>query len=268
VAKVEAASSVRSHATRIIVPTTTGSCRGDVDLPAIRLQRVRNLSAAGSEGVVRSPRIHDRISFDALIQRAPTRQSARPMPRDAPSHAICAASDGAPRSAGGSYRLLDSFACVPESKGGVHQQLANLAVNVLDVRAVVAAAVRVIRVVGILDFLCVSHAFKRAVHGLPKRGECVGGNRCHPAVGHRSVLSCRASWARYAQQQPTCHSDRFAPSQSGDVYCAVCYTQMLHCATGPGRQLSDGLRPEPLCASVEQQLGNHLGSAQQIGWRC
>ena len=141
--------------------------------------------------------------------------------------------------------MPDFFACVPESKGGVHQQLANLAVNVLDIRAVVAATVRVIRVVGILDFLCVSHAFKRPVDGLPKRGECVGGNRSHPAVGHRSVLSRRASWAWYAQQQPTRHSDhvRFAPSQSGDVCCAVCYTHMLHCATGPGRQLSDRVAP-------------------------
>ena len=94
--------------------------------------------------------------------------------------------------------MLDSIAGVPERQSGIHHQLANLAVYVLDIRAVVAAAVRVIRVVGTLDFLCVFHAFKRAIHGMPKRRESIGGNRCHRAVSHRSVLSQHALWASYA----------------------------------------------------------------------
>jgi len=80
--------------------------------------------------------------------------------------------------------LLDSIAPVPESQGSINHQLANPAIYVFDIRAVVAATIRVIRVIGALDFFYAFHAFKRAVHGMPKRRESGRGNRCHPAVGH------------------------------------------------------------------------------------
>jgi len=42
--------------------------------------------------------------------------------------------------------LLDSIARVPESQGSINHQLANPAIYVFDIRAVVAATIRVIRV--------------------------------------------------------------------------------------------------------------------------
>ena len=80
--------------------------------------------------------------------------------------------------------MLCSFVCLPECQGGICHQPGNPAVNVLDLQTLVARAIRVIFVVSFLDFSRAFDAFRCAIHGVPKLGECTARNGCHPAIGH------------------------------------------------------------------------------------